>query len=526
MHTPRIQNTALLAAFLLFAAPAVVGQTDSHGVASATVDSSRATRLYVRGLTLSLTGDHDRAVTLFAEAARFAPTEPAVYLSLSESHAALGDLDAALLYAQRAAGLDSGVQYIRHLARIQVLSGNLSAAEKTYEQLVHDNPQNADAVFEMARLKVRLGHESEAAESFERLIRLLGDDRLLRTRLLQLYGRLQDGEGVERTLRALTELDVDNARYHLMLSDFLVRNDRDAEAIVVLETALRSIPDNLDIVSELGTLHRRSGRIATADSLTARVTDIDGLSANQIAERAERLYMRAIVDSASDSLASDILTRGLEIDPSHFGMLTMLGDLRYRSRDFGEAAGLLSRALAVDPRNADVWLQTTLAFLSDDQPREAARTGEEAILLFPGRVDLIETTAHSHLVVYNNTRAIELYHTAVELLSDDELWSAGLAAEAHASLGFLYSRRSIYDKSDHHYRTALKIDSVHVFALNNFAYSLSSRGENLDEALVLAQQAISIDPDNPSFQDTLGWILFLLDRPAEAREWVQRAVDA
>ncbi|NNE46085.1 MAG: tetratricopeptide repeat protein, partial [Rhodothermales bacterium] len=42
----------------------------------------------------------------------------------------------------------------------------------------------------------------------------------------------------------------------------------------------------------------------------------------------------------------------------------------------------------------------------------------------------------------------------------------------------------------------------------------------------LAQQAISIDPDNPSFQDTLGWILFLLDRPAEAREWVQRAVDA
>jgi Tfp pilus assembly protein PilF len=111
-------------------------------------------------------------------------------------------------------------------------------------------------------------------------------------------------------------------------------------------------------------------------------------------------------------------------------------------------------------------------------------------------------------------------------LSDDELWSAGLAAEAHASLGFLYSRRSIHDKSDHHYRTALKIDSVHVFALNNFAYSLSSRGEHLDEALALARRAISIDPDNPSFQDTLGWILFLLDRPAEAREWVQRAVDA
>jgi tetratricopeptide (TPR) repeat protein len=492
----------------------------------ASTSEDRAIRLFVRALTLARTGDHEQAAAILGEAARLAPREPAIFLSLSESHFALQDTEAALFYAQQAANLSDNVEYLRHLAHMQVAAGRLESADQTYGAIVETYPDDSDAVFEMARLKVRLGRESDAAVAFERLIRMVGDDRILRTRLLQLYGRTNDVDGVERTLRALIELDGENPHYHLMLSDFLVRNQRLDEAIDALERAQEIIPGDLEITAELGSLHRASGRMAVADSIDASITDVEGLTAAQVSVRAERLYVRALTDTSAAEAAIDVLSKGLGLHDGHYQMLTMLGDLRYRRGEFSAAADLLSRALVVDPRDPDVWLQTALAYLNANQPARAAEIGEEGILLFPGRVDLVETTAHSHLVLYANTRAIELYHRALDLLAEDESASAGLAVEAHASLGFLYSRRSLHEQSDHHYREALRIDSTHVFALNNFAYSLAQRQVHLAEALAHAQRANRLAPDNPSFEDTLGWILFLLDRPDESREWLLKAVEA
>ncbi len=499
-------------------------QTDSAHVAIP--DADRAVRLYVRGLTAARTGDHEQAVALFGEAAQLAPDEPAIYLSLSESHSRLNDAETALFYGERAAALEADLTNLSHLARLQSATGRLSDAEATYDRIVTEYPDDAKAVLERARLKVRLGREAEAADAFERLIRLTGDDRVLRTRLLQLYGRINDLTGIERTLRALIELDDENAHYHLMLSDFLIRHDREAEALDVLERAVEHNPDDFNLLTELEVLHRALGASVAADSLSERLTDVDGLTADEIAARAERAYLTAIKDSAATGTAVGLLAKGLELDGGHYGMLTMLGDLRFRQGDFGESADLLARALRSDPREADVWLQATLAYLNADQPERAAEIGEEAIILFPGRVDLFEATAHAYFVTYQNSRSIELYQHALELLSDDELWSAGMAAEAHASLGFLFSRRSQNDRSDHHYRAALRIDSTHVFALNNFAYNLATRRDHLNEALELARRAVRLQPDSPSLQDTLGWVLFQLDRPDEAHPYLARAVDA
>jgi Flp pilus assembly protein TadD len=45
-------------------------------------------------------------------------------------------------------------------------------------------------------------------------------------------------------------------------------------------------------------------------------------------------------------------------------------------------------------------------------------------------------------------------------------------------------------------------------AMNFLGYSLAENGERLDEAEVLVTHALEIEPDNGSFLDSLGWILF------------------
>ena len=45
-------------------------------------------------------------------------------------------------------------------------------------------------------------------------------------------------------------------------------------------------------------------------------------------------------------------------------------------------------------------------------------------------------------------------------------------------------------------------------ALNNLAYELIEHGNQPDEALKYAQKAVELSPENPTYADTLGWILY------------------
>jgi tetratricopeptide (TPR) repeat protein len=45
-------------------------------------------------------------------------------------------------------------------------------------------------------------------------------------------------------------------------------------------------------------------------------------------------------------------------------------------------------------------------------------------------------------------------------------------------------------------------------ALNSLGYMLAERGERLVEAIDLVQQALKVEPGNPSYLDSLGWAYF------------------
>ncbi len=61
-------------------------------------------------------------------------------------------------------------------------------------------------------------------------------------------------------------------------------------------------------------------------------------------------------------------------------------------------------------------------------------------------------------------------------------------------------------------RGILKQTPKNPIALNNLGYFLVERGEKLEEALKFIQDALEIDPGNPSFLDSLGWAYFKLGK--------------
>ena len=62
-----------------------------------------------------------------------------------------------------------------------------------------------------------------------------------------------------------------------------------------------------------------------------------------------------------------------------------------------------------------------------------------------------------------------------------------------------------------------------IFMMNNLAYVLADRGRELSRAKELALKAVASEPENASYLDTLGWVLFKLADYDKSRENLEKA---
>src|SRR5262249_10338189 len=79
---------------------------------------------------------------------------------------------------------------------------------------------------------------------------------------------------------------------------------------------------------------------------------------------------------------------------------------------------------------------------------------------------------------------------------------------AHTMVGTLLIAQNHPAEARRSYQRALEIDPNAAVAANNLAWLQAEAGENLDVALGLAQVAKRQLPDQPSVNDTLGWIYY------------------
>ena len=75
------------------------------------------------------------------------------------------------------------------------------------------------------------------------------------------------------------------------------------------------------------------------------------------------------------------------------------------------------------------------------------------------------------------------------------------------------------------YEQILKLDPNNAIALNNLAYRKAEEGQDLDEALGMAQHARQIQPNANAMADTLGWIYIKKNLSADAERILKDLVE-
>ena len=69
----------------------------------------------------------------------------------------------------------------------------------------------------------------------------------------------------------------------------------------------------------------------------------------------------------------------------------------------------------------------------------------------------------------------------------------------------------------------MAIDPNNSNALNALGFTLANQPHRVNEALPLLQKALTLNPGNPAYMDSLGWLLFKLGRNQEAISMLDKA---
>ncbi len=181
---------------------------------------------------------------------------------------------------------------------------------------------------------------------------------------------------------------------------------------------------------------------------------------------------------------------------------------------------MLEQANKVMPDQPDAWRQRTQILFQMEQYEEVIAISDSANTYASDDAFVQFFTGASYMLTDRPEEALSWLESASFAPANRNFRSV-----IQSTLADVQSDLDRWDEAKRSYERSLRLDPENHNAMNNYAYYLSTRGEELDFALKLAEQAVSFQPENAAYLDTMGWVYFQRGEYSEAKTYIQRSVD-
>jgi tetratricopeptide (TPR) repeat protein len=141
---------------------------------------------------------------------------------------------------------------------------------------------------------------------------------------------------------------------------------------------------------------------------------------------------------------------------------------------------------------------------------------EQSVRARPGNIAAASALVELYEEKNRTADALPVLDAARQALADDP--------DALYQLSHLYLRAGKPPAAEEVLDRVLSIDPAHPPASNDLGYSFADRGEHLARAESLIRQAVTAEPSNRSFLDSLGWVLYKRGKFTEARTSLEQAI--
>lgn len=477
--------------------------------------SEAALRHLIDGSVYELQGDCARAVLEYQDALRYSE-DPAIYFSLAKCYTALNKHALAIEAGREAVRrAPDRLEYRRVLAQAQVGGFDIDGAIKEYHEIVARDSNAVDAWFALARL-YQARKPLQALEVYEQILNRFGPEWEVLLQIAELRMRMGQHEQSAEALRELSSLDPANQSLRKSLAQAYVRAGQLDSAYALYTELLERDPGNLEYTTErAGVLLLQRQYLEAANGFDD-VLSRDSVTVDLKVHIGELYFGQLDEDSTLLPVTRSLFERIREKHPDDWRPYFYLGAIGSMSGEDSTAVSNFRRVTELAAWNADAWVYLSSAYLGKNKFEEAVRVLEPAVRAVPDdfRVNFFLGIAYNRL--NRQTDAVRVLEKARQI--------DPTSVDATAQLALVYDGLKMYEESDSLYEIALQLRPDNPLVLNNFAYSLAVRNVQLERALSMSLKAVGMEPENPSYLDTIGWIYFRLGRFADAEEYISRAL--
>jgi len=393
--------------------------------------------------------------------------------------------------------------YLKDLAYYEVYGGNIKEGIKNFDLAVKYSTNPISILNEY--LNVIGNYDlNQASNVLAQIAAIQGEDEDIarkRFELLSLQGKFKEAGMVLEDFEKKNKVE---DAYYFYLLDFYREYSLKEEASKWLKHMKETIPNNGKLLlEESGELANAGDDAKSYEMLKKSIKsgDLAWYDAIDVMKKYEELVAQ---DEKFLKPLWEIFDLTFNQFKSEYQCLVQLSFIADHQNNLSRQEEMLKLAVELYKSDVMVW-----QFLLENQKQlrkwnELVKIGSEALELYPTDAEVYYYTGLGYLKLQEYPKSLEILSTGRDLVIDDP----NLLSQFYSSLGSVYFKMNNWTECENSLEQALIQNPDNATALNNYAFYLGIKKVQLDKALGIVQYAVSMQPNNPIYLDTFGFVLF------------------
>ena len=412
--------------------------------------------------------------------------------------------------------------YKETLASYYQRKGEDVKAIEVIEDMVSQFPSRLEPLMALVDLYNRTKDYQKVIHTLDRLEQLDGKSEQISMEKFRMYLAMDNNEKAFSEIESLVQEYPYEMRYLTMLGDVYMENGKEEEAFSTYQKVLAQEPEYAPAMLSMASYYEKTGE----DSLYR--TQLDALLLNQKVETSAKLnIMRQLIMRSErgdrDSTKIVGLFDSMLAQEQENADVAMLAAQYLLSKRMDEQAKpVLWKVLEIDPENKPARLQLLSFAISKEDLDEVIRICSPAVEYMPEALEFYYYWGVAHYQKDQHDEALEVFKKGVRQVGADS--DKNMVSDFYSIMGDLYHTKKMNAEAYAAYDSALVYKPDNIGALNNYAYYLSVEKKNLDKAEEMSYKTVKAEPTNNTYLDTYAWILFEKGKYAEARIYIDQAL--
>jgi tetratricopeptide (TPR) repeat protein len=499
----------------------VYAKTDVLETAISDDDKNEFEYTFIEGLKQKMIGNQQAAIALFSKCLEINPNSSSAMFELAKIHSSNGDQTSSALLLEKAINLSPENKWYKLLlAQIYQQGKQYKKAADLYQQLHALDPENLEYLYMNAALLSSAEKYDLAIEAYDELEKKIGINDQISVEKQQIYQAAGKKKEALAELQKLIDNNPKESRYYGLMADYYLSEKDEANALKYYMKILEMDPDNGFVLFSLTSFYRQKEDKEKAweyirKGFLNKSVEVDTKIQYYLMMTAEQDKPFFTEDQVNELVNILVQTNG-----DDYRVYTVHAEYLIRKGQLAEAREQLRKVLETQKDNYVIWER--MIMISNDllDFKSIYTDAAKAIELFPSQPMLYGLKAVACLQLEKYTEALDILKEGEPYLLDNKPLKIQFdlcRAEANYKLDRVEEAFKAFDE-------VISLDPENWLAMNNYAYYLSLRNENLEKAEQLGGKAVRANPENPTYLDTYAWVLFMRKDYTLAKFYMETAI--